>query len=485
MPMNERKPLTAFGEVMVAQPSPRVQIDATYGIRATDVIQYTKNNSAITSENTGTGFEFKVSTGTNAAGCARMQSRKIVRYKTGQGSLFRFTGRFPSKAANSMQRVGCGNRGTHFGFGYQGTDFGIFYHNGGFVEIQTLTITAAPVANQNVTITLNGTAFVVAVTAGTIKHAVFQLAAATYAGWKVYANGVTLTFVADCVGALAGVYSIASTGTVTGTFVETRTGVDITENFIPQSAWNIDKMDGTTCSGIKLDPTKGNVFEIQLQYLGYGALLFCVENPGHGVFQQVHRIEYSNANVSPNMTAPYLHLEIEAENQGNTTNLDVYSASMAGFTEGIQVPLRDLRGEGFTKASIGTSFTNIIAFRNARTFATRLNRSPIWPAIVSFSSEGNRPVLAIAVINPTFAGEPDWTSIDAADSIMEYDTAGTTVTGGRQVVEFALGKTDSLSVNLPNHYGHVCLLPGDVFCLAARTTSGTSEVSASCAWEEE
>jgi hypothetical protein len=35
MKANFRKTLTAFGEVLTAQPSPRVQIDATYGIRAT------------------------------------------------------------------------------------------------------------------------------------------------------------------------------------------------------------------------------------------------------------------------------------------------------------------------------------------------------------------------------------------------------------------------------------------------------------------
>jgi hypothetical protein len=481
----KRQPITAFGEVMIAEPTPRVQIDATYGIRTTDIIQYTENSAAITSENTGTGFEFKVSSGTNAAGYASMQSRRIVRYKTGQGSLFRFTGRFPSSAAESTQRVGCGNRGTHFGFGYEGTEFGIQYHNGGFVEMRTLTISAGAGGNETGTVTLNGTAFPVALTVGTAKHAVFQLAAATYAGWEVYANGVTIIFINRRVGPKAGTFSFASTGTAAGTFARTRAGVAATETFIPQSEWNIDKMDGKSMSGITLDPAKGNVFEIQQQYLGYGAILFSVENPGFGCFQNVHRIEYANANTSPNMTSPFMRLEMEIENTGNTTALSCYSASLAGFVEGVQAPMRDLRGFGNTKASVGTSYTSIISFRVSRIFADRINRAPCWPHLLSFACEAVKPVECIMVIAPTLGGEPDWTFIDASDSIMEYDTTGTTSTGGRIVGQFLLGKSDNFQLSLPNHYGHICMDVGDVVTLAARATSATADISASLSWEEE
>ncbi len=486
MKANLRKTLTAFGEMLCADPSPRVQIDATYGIRTTDINQYTENSATIESEMTGTGFEFKVSSGTNSAGHARMQSRRIVRYKTGQGSLFRFTGRFPSSQANSTQRVGCGNRGTHLGFGYNGTTFGIFYHNGGFVEIRTLTVSAGAGGAETATVTLDGVAQAVALTSGSVKHAVFQLAAATYTGWEAYANGNTVIFINRHAEPRTGTFSLTSTGTTAGTFARTRAGVDETKTFIPQNEWNIERMDGEhSISGITLDPTKGNVFEIQQQYLGYGAILFSVENPGHGKFQEVHRIEYANANTSPNMTSPFMRLEIEAENTGNTTSLAVYSASLAGFVEGIQAPLRDLRGFGNSKTGVGTSFTNIISFRTSRIFASRVNRSPSWPHIVSFACEGTKPVECILVVQPTLGGEPDWTYIDSADSITEYDTAATTVTGGRRVCQFVLGKSDNLQITLPNHYGHTCIDAGEIVTLAARATSGTADISASMSWEEE
>jgi hypothetical protein len=245
-------------------------------------------------------------------------------------------------------------------------------------------------------------------------------------------------------------------------------------------------MDGVnSISGITLDPSKGNVFEVQQQYLGYGAILFSIENPGHGKFQEVHRIEYANANTSPNMTAPYMRLEIEAENSGNTTSLSIFSASMAGFVEGIQAPLRDLKVLGNTKTSVGTSFTNIISFRVSRIFQGRLNRAPCWPHLISAAVDGTKTSEIIMVIGATLGGEPDWTYLDSTDSIMEYDTAATTVTGGRRVCQFSLGKTDSMQTLLPDSYGHVCLDVGEVVTLAGRATSSSSDISASMSWEEE
>ena len=61
------------------------------------------------------------------------------------------------------------------------------------------------------------------------------------------------------------------------------------DEFVSQDQWNIDTMDGLGTSmnpsGVKLDVTKGNVFQIQTQYLGFGGILYSVENPRTGFFQ--------------------------------------------------------------------------------------------------------------------------------------------------------------------------------------------------------
>lgn len=57
---------------------------------------------------------------------------------------------------------------------------------------------------------------------------------------------------------------------VSGTFATVRTGVTNTDNWIYQSAWNIDRMDGYGASGIVLNPQRGNVYNIEYQWQGFG-----------------------------------------------------------------------------------------------------------------------------------------------------------------------------------------------------------------------
>lgn len=481
-----RPPRSAFGEVLTAALKGRVQLDATYGLRTSDWLVTQDANATATSANTGGGFEFIVSSGTNAAGFARLRSRRVVRYRTGEGSLFRFTGRFGTPQSKSEQRVGAGNIGCEFSFGYAGTAFGIFYITGGIVEIRTLTLSAGAGGNENVTVTLNGNPQVVAVTAGTAAAVAAQIATATFAGWEAYQNGATVAFIGTATGPRTGTYSFASTGTTAGTFARTRAGVTETKTHIPQSQWNIDPMNGRGPSGILLDPSKGNVFEVQQQYLGYGAIAFAVENPGHGGFQLVHRIEYANANTTPNIISPYMRLLMVALNSGASTGVSAYSASMAGFIEGAQVPLRDQRAYGATKLAVGTAFTNIVSFRCSRIFADRVNRAPTWPHALSFACDSTKPVECIAVINPAVAtGTRNWTWIESTDSTTEFDTGATTISGGRIVAQFVVGKEGA--VRAPVYPDAIAIEPGEVITLAARATQNgvTADVSASMSWEEE
>lgn len=63
---------------------------------------------------------------------------------------------------------------------------------------------------------------------------------------------------------------------VTGSNIEIvirRNGV---ETVFPRSVWNVDRVDGSGPSGITLDLTKGNVFNIQFSWYGYGIIDFRV-----------------------------------------------------------------------------------------------------------------------------------------------------------------------------------------------------------------
>lgn len=100
--------------------------------------------------------------------------------------------------------------------------------------------------------------------------------------------------------------------------IRSNTSGSVVDTTVPQSQWNLDTMDGTGPSGITLDPTKSQIFLIDIEWLGVGAVRtgFVID----GNFRYVHK--FRNANVRDNvyMATPNLPVryEIAASGTGNT-----------------------------------------------------------------------------------------------------------------------------------------------------------------------
>lgn len=81
-----------------------------------------------------------------------------------------------------------------------------------------------------------------------------------------------------------------------------------------QSAWNVDKLDGTGASGITVDPTKSQIFVFDFEWLGVGRV-----RTGLVVDGKIYYFHYfSHANVTNvvYMSTPNLPLRYELENDG-------------------------------------------------------------------------------------------------------------------------------------------------------------------------
>ena len=489
--MRKEMPLSAFGEGLVVNPKPEVQINASAGLLTlTDVETFTATGGAASVENTGTGYEYKCSTGTSIGGYGVIRSKRYLHYRPGQGAVLRFTARFPiAGVANSALRAGGVTSGTELSFGYDGANgFGVLYRTGGVLEIQTLTLSAPATGNETATVTLNGVAKTVSLTNGTAAHNCFELVdGETYTGWNAYQNGSTVVFVyASTPGYLSGAFTFSSTGTAAGTFAETTPGVTVTDRWIYQSAWNLDKCDGTGPSGFTLDPSKGNVYQITFQYLGYGQIVYSIENPADGRFLPVHRIQYTNNNTSPSLLLPSLKVGWFAASLGSSTDLQVYGACGAAFTEGIEAPYRNPFALSHTKTGIGTSSTNVISLRVRPVINGTVNPAEIRPLFVSASSDSaTQQIICRIWINPTVAGEPNWTYFNQSNSIIEYDTAGTTVTvgSGHLLAQTTFAKNSGDKIDLSAFRAQV--IRGDIITVSVEATGGTTAATVAITWLED
>lgn len=253
--------------------------------------------------------------------------------------------------------------------------------------------------------------------------------------------------------------------------------------WIDSASFSDDMLDGSGSFGFTLDETKGNVFKIEYQWLGFGAISFYIENPLTGEFFLFHRVAYANNNTTPSTYNPTFHLHAHAIKTSGATNITLKTASMGAYSFGHGEGIGVKRAKSNLKTSITTE-TNILTIRNKLTNVlggTNTNRVTIDLTLLSISSDGSKLANIKVLENTTLGGTPSYTDVDTNVSVVEFDTAGTTVTGGNEVLDFQLGKTDSEILDLvPLSFS---LQPGDSLTISASSSAAT-EVGISISWKE-
>lgn len=388
-------PLTAFGDLRVAELSPIIQISFEFTVTNTEIGTIVVANSGAVTQVDGM---CKVATGTTTASSADWDTKKHAKYRAGFGGLFRGTARFTAGVANTEQALGLsdavGSSASHkngYGVGFDGTVF-------------------------------------------------------SFMRWS------------DDV-----LYPVA------------------------QSAWD-DPMDGTGASGMTLDPTKLNVYFIEFQYLGAGAIILWIESDTTGKMIPAHTLQYTNANIVPSVINPNFYMGIHAINKTTTTNIEAWSSSMSYFVEGkthnIELQQPQFSSGKREKTTVITELA-IFTVRNKSTYASKTNFIDVilenLGASIEASSANNLGQIRL-VRDATLGGTPSWTDIDTTDSVMEIDVAGTTVTGGKEILytPFA-GKNDRESIDLTPY--EILLEPGESITLAG-LSANSATIDAGLLWKE-
>jgi len=484
-------PLNPFGSIHTENLLPLVQVDAVHGIsvheiKATTGLSYeaTAPTPGVSSGvNSATNNLFKCETGTTAYSFASMQSTGRARYRPGQGIVARYTALWSAPAASSTVVAGVGSSESGFYFGYNGTSFGILHSTGNVREIQTLTISAAATTGGTIIMRLNGLDYTVTIpTSTTTERTAYDISKQTYPGYTTEQIGSTVMFLANSVGNKTGTFSLTR-GTalvVAGTFAETLAGATSTDTWIPQASWNGDKLDGTGPSGVTLDPTKGNVFQIGIQYLGFGAITFQVEaglSPNNPSWVTVHVIEAQNSRTSVTQSQPTFPFTMAAYSAGSTTNVSVSVGSFAIFLEGqkklIGPRMTYTREAAAYVGSTASTYYPLFTIRNQYIFTGRANQSLINLISVAAAHTDNTIATLYLIKNATLIGPVNFTTW-ATTSCSCVDQGATTCT---------FSSNDQLIFTLPIGAGgeanlvlddELILQPGETLTLAARCTSGTT-----------
>jgi hypothetical protein len=469
-------PINPFGSVHTENLLPIFQVDAVYGINDILVRATTGLGGVIVEENA----QFVMRTNTSVGGNATLQSRKRLRYRPGQGAVARFTAKFTSGVANSFQVAGIGHAEDGIYFGYSGQNFGILHARAGVREVQTLTLSASATVAGNATIVLNNVPHTIQLSnsANTLRTA-YEISTGIYTGWTAQSVGSGVVFLAGAAGPQNAPFLFSGLSTnAAGTFSETRSGVLAIENWTPQSQWNGDTMNGTGYSAVTLDTTKGNVYQIGYQFLGYGILNFQIESAANGNnadWVSVHTVRYPNNNTAPNFRNPSFPFTASAYSYGSTTNLELSTASFAGFIEG----QKKLNGPPFTyqessSAVTASAFRALFTIKNSLTFKGKTNQCVINLINLNASVKHTQPVTIYLLKNADLAGNPNFSQY-STNSCALYDNSATTATirdNSQLLFSISIAELGQESIDI-NELGFD-LQPGEWVTAAARTASSTA-----------
>jgi hypothetical protein len=267
---------------------------------------------------------------------------------------------------------------------------------------------------------------------------------------------------------------IVKRSNVTGTPVDTR---------IAQADWNLDKYS-------ELDPTKAQLFAIDMEWLGVGRVRvgFIID----GQLRYAHEFLEQNARETVYMSTAQLpvYLTIEAISTLTTSN-SMTAICAAVMSEGGQdtnvgFPFSTRTGDSLVAVD-GTRIP-VLSIRPKATFNGRVNRTLLTRGLIEILNDA-----AIAIVDVIYDGVLTAGSFASVDdeSTTEVDTSATAVTGGIVIRSFMVGAT-----NQANNTGGVDLtgrlpLALDIdganptnLTIAITNIGGAASVLGAVSWQE-
>jgi len=259
---------------------------------------------------------------------------------------------------------------------------------------------------------------------------------------------------------------------------------------VNQSSWNGDKFDGSGSSGRTLDVSKGNIFWVDIEWLGVGDVRTGFFVDGKPVVAHI----FHNDNVHPTtyMTTASLPIRYELENTATTAS----SSTMKQICSSVQ---SEGGYEGFARRyNVTKNGSNPTTLTTQDTqypmIALRLNSNRLDSAVVPSNlsvvleqTGSNKPdtVQYRILLNPTLTGNTWSTHFNGN---VDYNVTATAVTGGTDIIGGYISSSGVLDINSINNFnfqlGRTQKGVSDTFVLTMTPINDGAQVYCDLSWFE-
>ena len=204
------------------------------------------------------------------------------------------------------------------------------------------------------------------------------------------------------------------------------------DNSIPQTSWNIDKLDGSGNSGITLDFAKSQLFVIDFEWLSVGRIRF-----GFYIYGKIfycHQITNVNDLTAPYMISPNLPVRYEVQNNASSGSVSLTQICSSIISEGGYNPI----GKPFsasnriTGISVSSTETPLLAIRGLSGTYNHQNIMPSNLNILSVSSKDTIFYLRL-YLAPNTPTVTTWNSVND-NSVVQYAVGANITLGGTSII---------------------------------------------------
>lgn len=255
---------------------------------------------------------------------------------------------------------------------------------------------------------------------------------------------------------------------------------------IPQSSWNMDKLDGTGPSGFILNLTLPQTFIFEIQGLSSGKGRLGINFNGDTIY--CHSFDTMQQGTS------LLPLRYELINIGNTSGattmlqmrsvITVEGGGDPALSQGVAFSVSS--GSNFRQIAQGSGYTTILSIAPKLIYESKTFRGAIYPQLLIANSVDKTVELTI-FLNPTLTGT-SWQSVNST-SVVEMDRSSTSISGG---IPLYIAYIQAGAAVPPFDLSKLCCLTlsadgtsRDIITLAARVTSSSqASTFGSLVWRE-
>jgi hypothetical protein len=495
---------SAFGEPLVVEPEPVIQLDGLSGITSRDFEKFEATGGIANTNSNGTLMS--CSTGTSIGGYGVLRSRRAVRYRPGQGAMARFTAKFTTSVDGNGNQIGISGYTQRAGFFAQeqalqvGFDsnsrFSILRQNGGKAHIEQITVTAAKTTGtEDITITLDDDQVIFTSSGTTTEEIAKEIYDALFADGTITSKW-TLEWVNSKVCALArsivskpGTFSTTTDGGTTTFTNNTLQAYNANSNeWLDQTQFSHDTLDGNGPSGMTIDASKLNVFQIDYRWLGAGQISYCIED-GDGNIMPFHHEHYSNKNTDVHLDNPTMKIGYVAASLGGSgTNVIVEGGSLMGAIQGkINIASLPSAHSRDNVSLTQNQYTHIMTIKNRLLMNNKINLKEVILENISAGitvASGKAFGTVYLFYNATVSTDHVWQSINNESQIYYSDVDGQiTLANEFPLMSFVIAQDSSLTFDLKNLRLHIP--PNNEISVAIFTAATNVDCSVSLNWIED